>query len=82
MRVEERIVVDTNALISRLLFPDGSPGKAVRHVIDNGRLLISEPLVSELADVLARPKFDRYITVEDRRKFLRRTVSTAVPIRS
>ncbi len=27
--------------------------------------------MNELADVLARPKFDRYITLEDRQHFLR-----------
>jgi putative PIN family toxin of toxin-antitoxin system len=71
MRVRERIVVDTNCLISRLLLPSSIPGKAVRKAADSGIFLVSEAPMNELADVLARPKFDRYISLEDRQQFLR-----------
>jgi putative PIN family toxin of toxin-antitoxin system len=71
MRVRERIVADTNCLISRLLLPQSVPGRAVRQAVDHGILLVSEGTLSELADVLARSKFDRYISLEDRQKFLR-----------
>ncbi len=71
MRTRTRIVVDTNALVSRLLLPTSVPGQAVRKAVDNGILLVSEATMNELADVLARPKFDRYITLEDRQQFLR-----------
>ncbi len=71
MRVRERIVADTNCLISRLLLPPSVPGQAVRQAVDHGTLLVSEATMNELADVLARPKFDRYISLEDRQKFLR-----------
>lgn len=67
----ERVVVDNNALISRLLLPESVPGRAVRKVVDSGRLLVSEATLAELVDVLARPKFDRYVTIEDRREFIR-----------
>ena len=71
MRLRERLVTDTNALISRLLLPSSIPGRAVRKAVDNGLLLVSEATMEELADVLARPKFDRYISLEDRQQFLR-----------
>jgi uncharacterized protein len=71
MRLRERLVADTNALISRLLLPSSIPGRAVRKAVDNGLLLVSEATMEELADVLARPKFDRYISLEDRQQFLR-----------
>jgi putative PIN family toxin of toxin-antitoxin system len=71
MKTRERVVVDTNALVSRLLLPDSVPGRAVRKVVDEGQLLISEATMMELADVLARSKFDRYVTLEDRQQFLR-----------
>ncbi len=71
MRVRERIVVDTNCLISRLLLPSSIPGKAVRKAADSGIFLVSEATMNELTDVLARPKFDRYISLEDRQQFLR-----------
>jgi putative PIN family toxin of toxin-antitoxin system len=71
MRPRERLVADTNALVSRLLLPSSVPGRAVRKAVETGLLLVSEATMEELADVLARPKFDRYITLEDRQQFLR-----------
>jgi len=71
MRVRERIVADTNCLISRLLLPGSVPNKVVRRAVDQGLLLVSEATINELADVLARRKFDRYINLEDRQQFLR-----------
>lgn len=82
MRSRQRIVIDTNALISRLLLPSSIPGQAVRKAVDNSILLVSEATMNELADVLARPKFDRYISLEDRQQFLRMLgrVAEFVPI--
>ena len=54
MRVRERIVIDTNCLISRLLLPSSVPGQAVRRAVDHGVMLVSEATMNELADVLAR----------------------------
>jgi len=71
MRVRERIVADTNCLVSRLLLPLSVPGDAVRKAVDSGLLLVSEATMNELADVLSRPKFDRYISLADRQQFLR-----------
>ncbi|MGB9204961.1 MAG: putative toxin-antitoxin system toxin component, PIN family [Terriglobales bacterium] len=71
MRVRKRMVVDTNCLISRLLLPSSVPGRAVHQAVDQGILLVSEATMNELADVLSRPKFDRYVSLEDRQQFLR-----------
>lgn len=67
-----RWVVDTNALISRLLLPDTVPARAVRRAVDTGTLLVSEETLDELAEVLNRPKFDHYVSPEDRQGFLQR----------
>jgi len=77
-----RIVVDSNALISRLLLPGSTPGRAVRKAVDAGQLLISEATLEELAEVLSRPKFDRYISIQDRQEFIRLLgrVAELVPI--
>jgi uncharacterized protein len=82
MRHRSRIVVDTNCLISRLLLPESVPGDAVSKAVNAGVLLVSETTMHELADVLARPKFDRYVSLEDRQQFLRLLgrVSELVPI--
>jgi uncharacterized protein len=71
MRTRPRIVIDTNALISRLLLPSSLPGRAVRRAVDEGTILVSDATMNELVDVLARPKFDPYISLEDRQHFLR-----------
>ena len=66
-----RVVVDTNVLISRLLAPHGTAGRAVRHAVDTAQLLISRAMIEELAEVVSRPKFDPYLTIEERQTFVR-----------
>lgn len=55
-----RAVVDTNVWISAVLNPAGAPA-AVRTALRQRRftLVSSEPLLAELATVLARPRFAR-----------------------
>lgn len=60
MDPRERLAVDTNALISRLLVAASVPRQAVRKAIAVGILLVSDATLEELAFVLGRPKFDPY----------------------
>ena len=80
--VEARIVVDTNTLVSRLLLANSVPALAVRKAVNEGQLLVSDATMTELADVLARPKFDAYVSLEHRQQFLRLLgrVAAMVPI--
>ena len=71
MNARTRIVLDTNALVSRLLLPDSITGQAVRKAVDEGDILMSESTLFELADVLGRKKFDAYVSIQDREEFLR-----------
>ncbi|MFZ0957011.1 MAG: putative toxin-antitoxin system toxin component, PIN family [Candidatus Sulfotelmatobacter sp.] len=82
MRDPQRIAVDTNVFVSRLLRFDSAPGRAVKRAIHNAVLLVSQATMSELADVLAQAKFDRYVTIEQRLQFIRLVAHTAevVPI--
>lgn len=82
MRLRQRIVVDTNVLISRLLVADSVPADAVRRARKNGRLLVSDATMYELAETLNRRKLDRYVTLKDRQHFLRELARIAefVPI--
>jgi uncharacterized protein len=66
-----RVVVDTNTLVSRLLLPLSIPSAAVGKVIREGKILASEATLSELADVLSRSKFDRYVAIIERQQFIR-----------
>jgi putative PIN family toxin of toxin-antitoxin system len=70
MTTRQRLVIDTNALISRLIDPSSVPGRAVRRIVDQEQLLVSEATMLELVDVIGRPKFDRYLSVEERQGFL------------
>ncbi|WP_059412917.1 putative toxin-antitoxin system toxin component, PIN family [Cupriavidus basilensis] len=70
MRTDRKLVIDTNLWISRLLMPGGTAAKAVDHGLAWGVPLMTEETLAELADVLARPKFDRYVSREDRQQFV------------
>lgn len=66
----ERVVVDTNVLISAALSAGGPPARLVRHVLLHGRMLFSDASFAELHTRLWRPKFDRYLSIEDRKQLL------------
>ncbi|WP_414587486.1 putative toxin-antitoxin system toxin component, PIN family [Scytonema sp. PCC 10023] len=65
-----RVVCDVNVIISAVLLPGSKPDRALRKAQDLGELLVSESIWLELEQVLARPKFNRYITPEERNDFL------------
>ena len=71
MKARTRIVLDTNTMVSRLLVPDSIPGQAVRKAVDEGEILMSESTLYELAEVLGRKKFAAYVSIQDRKEFLR-----------
>ncbi len=66
----ERFVVDTNVLLSAALSAGGPPARLVQHVLLRGRLLFSDASFAELHTRLWRPKFDRYLSIEDRKQLL------------
>jgi len=65
----QRFVFDTNVLVSYLLLPESVPGQALRLALSLGDMLVSDSTLTELATVINLPKFDKYITKPDRRKF-------------
>jgi putative PIN family toxin of toxin-antitoxin system len=67
----ERIVIDTNVLVSRLLLPRSLPAKAVQKAMRAGPLLVSEATMEEIVNVLSRPRLDRYVSLTNRRQFIR-----------
>jgi putative PIN family toxin of toxin-antitoxin system len=56
----ERIVLDTNVLLSGALFPGSIPSLALLKA-QNSQLLASEATLLELVEVMNRARFDRYI---------------------
>ena len=79
---ERRWVLDTNTLISRALLPGGTAARAVDRALALGVPLVSDETLAELAEVLSRPRFDRYVSIDDRQRFLRLLLGVArrVPI--
>ena len=77
MTSSPRYVLDTNAIVSALLFPDSTPGKAFFEARRRGHVLLSNEVVIEIASVLRRPKFDRYVLPEERDRFLATLVRQA-----
>lgn len=75
-----RWVVDTNALISHLLLPGSVPAQAVRKALSSGDLLVSDTTLLELAGVLARPKFSKYLSDQERREFFQLLSRVAIRI--
>ena len=66
-----RCVVDTNVLISALLQPSGRIAQVFQAIqARDGVVLFSDPTFEELATRLMRAKFDRYVTVEVRERYL------------
>jgi uncharacterized protein len=65
-----KLVVDTNVLISAALSNQGAPAQLMRQVLGQHLLVFSQPTFDELQTRLYRPKFDRYITLEQRQRLL------------
>ncbi|MGI9069015.1 MAG: putative toxin-antitoxin system toxin component, PIN family [Pyrinomonadaceae bacterium] len=65
-----RFVLDTNVVVSALLLRDSVPRQAFDKALNNGTVLLSLPVIFELADVLSREKLNRYLLEEERMRFL------------
>lgn len=67
----DRLVLDTNVLISAALSPAGAPALLLDQLHRCRTVLVfSEPTMAELATRLMRTKFDRYVDRDSRRRFL------------
>lgn len=63
-------VIDTNVWISALLSASGAPAQVTRRVVRTGLPVFTAETFAELKERLWRPKFDRYVTLEQRKRFL------------
>ena len=71
MIASDRFVADTNVLVSFVLRPNSTPGRAVTTALLDQLMVFSETTYSELDQVLMRAKFDRYVSRRQRRAALR-----------
>jgi putative PIN family toxin of toxin-antitoxin system len=72
-----RLVIDTNVLVSGLLTQNSIPQQVYDYAIAQATLLQSQATLSELERVLIRPKFDRYVSLERRLRFIASLVNRA-----
>lgn len=63
-------VFDANVLVRTALLPGSTPRRAFDAARGQGAILLSDRLFDELQDVLARRKFDRYLSPGERAEFL------------
>lgn len=82
MMADLRVVIDTNVAVSAVLLPRSKPRQAFDLAAKSGRLLMSQATLTELDDVLRRPKFDKYVSERQRLEFLLSLLNQAdvVPI--
>jgi putative PIN family toxin of toxin-antitoxin system len=71
----ERVVIDTNVLISSLLLSTSTPALAVEKAVTKGQLVATTETLRELIRKLHSPKFDRYIRPERRDALVERLAS-------
>lgn len=85
MTAAERIVVETNTIVSGILLPRSVPGRLLSFVAEHGTFVFSAATRDELLHVIARAKFDRYVSAEARERavvILVRDSEIVVPRRS
>ena len=75
----ERVVIDTNVLISSLFLTTSTPAKAVEKAVTKAQLVATTETLRELIEQLLLPKFDRYVG-RDRRDALLERVASLVEI--
>ena len=68
----ERVVIDTNVLISAALIDESVSARARNHAARHGQLVATEQTLAEFAGTLLEPKFDRYASRATRETLLRR----------
>ena len=75
----DRVVIDTNVLISSLFFTTSTPARAVEKAVTKAQLVATTETLRELIEKLLLSKFDRYVR-RDRREALLERVASLVEI--
>ena len=74
------VVLDTNILISATISKHSVPARIFNIVEQNHTLLKSDASSTELVEVILRDKFDTFVDLATRRKFLARFLNKATPV--
>ena len=68
--VYARVVVDTNVILSAALAPESVPAEFIDRILAFGQIVFSVATFAELETRIWKPKFDRYISLEQRKQLL------------
>ncbi len=71
------IVLDSNLIVSAILNPEGIATLALEIAVENFEIVITRETILELAEVLSRNKFDRYVPIEVRQALLKQYAESA-----
>jgi len=66
----ERLVLDTNVIVSALVLESSAPARVFEHAAQHGLLLFTDNSRRELVATLLSPKFDKYASRAKREAFL------------
>jgi putative PIN family toxin of toxin-antitoxin system len=77
MTTDLRVVFDTNVVISAMLLPLSVSRRALDRAMREGHALISAATTTELDEVIRRPRFDKYLSEDERVEFLTTLVREA-----
>jgi hypothetical protein len=72
------IVLDASTIVGAALRPAGIPRQAFDRARGTGRVALSRPVLDEILEVLARPKFVRVISQADRDDIIRALTAAAL----
>jgi len=67
---EKYFVIDTNVVISVAVFSSLTPALSLKKMMSLGNLVFSEAVLQEYNETLSNNKFDKYISLERRLRFL------------
>jgi uncharacterized protein len=74
-----RYVLDTNLIVSAIIFPESAPGRALQ-MAQKETILASDATKLELINVIERPRFDRYVDINVLRAVAAEYVRNSEPI--
>lgn len=74
-------VVDTNVLLSAAFNFESAAAKAVIHIRNTGYILTSEEIIKEYLSVFSRPKFDKWISLETRFRFIENIIENSIRLK-
>ena len=72
----ERLVLDTNVIVSALLITTSAPARVLEHAIAHSRIVMNDTMRRELVAALTSPKFDKYASGATRERALSRLSSS------